>query len=64
MKKLSILTLIGLFTLSSFTTKNENKKVVKMIQWQYECLNGRKGTFWCNGCGQEEAHIIASSICN
>ena len=65
MKKLLILSIISVFTLSSFATfpSKENKEPVKLKTWFYTCADGRKGSFLCDGCDHSSALIIANTIC-
>ena len=52
MKKLLVLAVFGLFTLSSFSTfeKEEVKKSnTKLIHYQYWCANGNYGDYWHDG---------------
>ena len=64
MKKLLVLSVIGMITLSSFgTTFAEEKKTVKLTTWYYKCKSGGSGSFLCDGCDSGSALTIAVSIC-
>lgn len=66
MKKLIMLSVVGVFTLSSFGLKEKDNKTVKLSYWRVACGGVPSGQgFWCEGCTQEEANNIAnlSGIC-
>lgn len=63
MKKLLILSVIGVFTLSSFSTV-EKKEVVKMKYWTAMCANGTIGGYFACDCTQSQANQIAGVMCN
>lgn len=65
MKKLIMLSVIGIMTLSSFGKKdNFTTKPVTMLYWSVTCGGVPSGGFWCSGCTQESALIIAKRICS
>lgn len=60
MKKLLMLSIVGIMSLSSFGTKETKKEVVKMSYWKIYCNGVDSGSgFWCDGCSQGSANIIA-----
>lgn len=70
MKKLIMLSAIGILTMSSFSPKDTNNKInvkkettLTQATWYYSCGDGRSGRFLCNGCTHEDALTIATSIC-
>ena len=66
MKKVLILLVCGIFTLSSFglkTTESKCDKSVKRMKYYFHCRDGHmSGSFICDG-GMEEAQAIANSLC-
>ena len=66
MKKLLVLAVFGLFTLSSFSTleKEEVKKSnTKLIHYQYWCANGNYGDYWHDG-DLASAKKITAALCS
>jgi hypothetical protein len=66
MKKLIMLSVVGIFTLSSFSVKNcDIKKVNTEVQtWYYSCGDGRSGTFlMAQGSSHDAAMEIATILC-
>lgn len=64
MKKLILLSAIGIFSLSSFSANRETSKTLfKNQTWKYTCADGTTGTFNCYGCTQSEAQTIANDKC-
>lgn len=69
MKKLLALSVMGVLTLSSFTTnKKEVKKenAVKYTKYTvyFHCSNGASGTFSCYNCGPAQWQSGANTLCN
>jgi hypothetical protein len=66
MKKIIMLSVVGVLTLSSFSVKKNNSKIEVQLQtWYYSCGDGRTGTFLMpRGSSQENALIVAHSICD
>lgn len=63
MKKLLILPLIALFTLSSFTTKKAEKKQVTLYRVYYHCTDGSGGgSFLINDLAGAQA--VANHLCS
>lgn len=63
MKKLLVLTVIGVFSLSSFSSI-EKKETVLMQKWYARCADGTiGGTFVCD-CTQSQANQIAGIMCD
>lgn len=63
MKKILILSVIGVFTLSSFSTVAK-KEVVKPQYWTARCADGSNGGYFMCDCTQEQANAIAVIMCN
>ena len=63
MKKLFILSVIGVFSLSSFSTI-EKKEVVKAKYWTAMCADGTIGGYFYCDCTQAQANQIAHIMCN
>lgn len=66
MKKLIMLSVVGIFTLSSFTVKNFNikKTNVELQTWYYSCGDGTGGTFLMSrGSSHDQAMEIATALC-
>ena len=63
MKKLLILSIIGVFSLSSFSTV-EKKEVVKAKDWTAICADGSIGGYFYCDCTQAQANQIAGIMCN
>lgn len=63
MKKLLFCSILGVITLSSFTsTKKENAKLL-VDRWVVTCADGSYGgQFACN-CNQSQANAIAAIMC-
>lgn len=65
MKKILILSVLCIFTLSSFKDNEEKAKSVSPTTWNYKCKNGQSGQIYCpSGCTQSEAQSIANHICS
>lgn len=67
MKTLAVLSiaLVSSLTLSSFTTKTENKPApVKMQLWKALCADGSVGGYFECDCSQTRANAIAHVMCN
>ena len=60
MKKLLLLSIVGVFSLSSFANKSTVLKAAST--WKYTCPNGTTGTFICP-CSQADAQIIGNQKC-
>jgi hypothetical protein len=60
MKKLIMLSLVGAFTLSSFTVKSPKKVVVKMQYFTVRCNGVISGYFACDGC---DAYAVGRAMC-
>lgn len=63
MKKL-FLVAIGIIALSSFTTKESEKEVVKAQYWTAKCADGSVGGYFYCDCTQTQANSIATTMCN
>lgn len=64
MKKLLLLSTIGILSLSSFKKlENVKTKPVAMTYWRVTCGGVASGGFWCEGCTHESAMVIAQRIC-
>ena len=61
MKKLLVLSVVGVFSLSSFVSNTEEKELEAKI-WRYTCANGSTGTFICP-CNQADAQFIGNYHC-
>lgn len=61
MKKLLVLSVVGIFSLSSFSTKTEKKELEAKI-WKYTCSDGSTGTFICP-CNQADAQFLGNYYC-
>jgi|JI71714B2RNA_FD_contig_31_1866594_length_313_multi_6_in_0_out_0_1 hypothetical protein len=64
MKKILILSVVSIFALSSFTTINSKKEVVKMKYWTAMCADGSIGGYFACDCTQSQANQIAHVMCN
>ena len=64
MKKLLILSVVSVFALSSFTTKESKKEVVKMQYWTARCADGSNGGYFACDCTQSQANAITHIMCN
>ena len=60
MKKLIVLSVVGLLTLSSFGVKENKKEVVIRARYVIYCSGVYAGTFSCDGC---DYMAIAREIC-
>jgi hypothetical protein len=66
MKKIIMLSVIGVFTLSSFNVVNIKKVEVELQTWYYSCNGGSttSGTFLMpKGSSQADALVIARQLC-
>lgn len=63
MKKLLILSVIGVFVLSSFSTVKK-EEVVKVKYWTAVCVDGSIGGYFACDCTQTQANQIAHIMCN
>lgn len=67
MKKLLVLAVFSVFTLSSFNSsekaKGVEKKTTKMILYNFRCANGNYGSFYCD-CDLAGAIKVATSLCS
>ncbi|WP_395045090.1 hypothetical protein [Flavobacterium sp.] len=65
MKKILILSVLFIFTLSSFNSKEVKAKNVLPTTWNYKCRDGSSGQIYCpSGCSYSEALSIANHICS
>lgn len=61
-----MLSVVGIFTLSSFGVKNYNlkKTEVELQTWYYSCGDGTGGSFLMpRGSSHDQAMEIASALC-
>lgn len=63
MKKLIMLSVMLIFTMSSFNIKENKSKAVAGAWWYVTCNGVASGSFWCNNCTQADALVIATTIC-
>lgn len=68
MKKLIVLSILGIFILSSFSVENynvkKNKVAVDLQTWYYRCPNGDTGSFLMpRGSTKDQARDVASVLC-
>lgn len=64
MKKIIALSLIGIFTLSSFGV-NIKKTSVELQRWYYKCGDGRTGSFLMERGSERSAALeIANALCH
>lgn len=62
MKKLVMLSVIGIMSLSSFGTKEVKKDVVKYRYFVVHCSWG-DGHFACDGCTNAQAQAMGNALC-
>lgn len=67
MKKLLVLLVFSVFTLSSFNSSERTKIVektsTKAIKYNFWCANGNYGSFWCD-CNLEQAKKHTAVLCS
>ena len=64
MKKILILSVVSIFALSSFTSKETKKDVVKPQMWRAKCPDGTIGGYFVCDCTQGQANTIAAIMCD
>lgn len=67
MKKITVLSLVGIFTLSSFNLDimKTIKTTVELQRWYYKCKDGRTGSFLMErGAEKSAAYEIANALCS
>ena len=65
-KKLIMLSIVGIFTLSSFSVSISNLKKtnIQLQTWYYSCGDGTGGTFLMpQGSSHDQAMEIATALC-
>lgn len=58
-----MLSVMLIFTMSSFNIKENKTKAVNGTWWNVTCNGVASGGFWCNGCTQADALAIGTTIC-
>jgi hypothetical protein len=63
MKKLLVISLVGILSLSSFVLKEKDRKIVRVARWNVYCGGHYATSFTCD-CTQDQANTAARMICD